>query len=65
MLNNLAPTIRSGPLQLVVVLACLAGLLGGFSVLMDTFRRKKYVARLLTQPTLPLPPVRLVACYKS
>ena len=64
-LNNLAPTIRSGPLQLVVVLACLAGLLGGFSVLMDTFRRKKYVARLLTQPTLPLPPVRLVACYKS
>ncbi|WFC95715.1 oligosaccharyl transferase subunit ost3/OST6 [Malassezia brasiliensis] len=40
MLNNLAPTIRSGPLQLVVVLACLAGLLGGFSVLMDTFRRK-------------------------
>lgn len=42
-LNNVAPFIRSGPLQLLVVLAGVAGLLGGFSALMDVFRRKKYV----------------------
>lgn len=42
-LNNLAPTVRSAPLQLAVVLLGVAGLLGGFSALMDTFRRKKYV----------------------
>lgn len=39
-LNNVAPYIRSGPLQLLVVLAGVAGLLLGFSYLMEIFRRK-------------------------
>ncbi|WFD44123.1 oligosaccharyl transferase subunit ost3/OST6 [Malassezia psittaci] len=42
-LNNFAPYVRSGPLQVFVVVLMVAAMLGGFSGLIEIFRIKKYV----------------------